>query len=101
MKLWTMSCTQTCRAHAECFKGRRVRSQCIPLVGPVSATAQVRVLEAYVSAHFSNHEFSFGKQDNWIRPGLGGGMAYSNNAETSGLSGSTVSSRYTFPDFLA
>jgi hypothetical protein len=28
-----------------------------------------------------NHEISFGKQDDWLGPGLGGGMAYSNNAE--------------------
>ena len=40
-----------------------------------------RVMEAYVSAHFLNHEISFGKQDDWLGPGLGGGMAYSNNAE--------------------
>jgi hypothetical protein len=38
-------------------------------------------MEAYVSAHLLNHEISFGKQDNWLGPGLGGGMAYSNNAE--------------------
>ena len=40
-----------------------------------------RVMEAYVSAHVLNHEISFGKQDEWLGPGLGGGMAYSNNAE--------------------
>ena len=38
-------------------------------------------MEAYVSAHFLNHEISFGKQDDWLGPGLGAGMAYSNNAE--------------------
>jgi hypothetical protein len=38
-------------------------------------------MEAYVSARLLNHEISFGKQDNWLGPGLGGGMAYSNNAE--------------------
>jgi hypothetical protein len=38
-------------------------------------------MEAYVSAHYLNHEISFGKQDDWLGPGLGGGMAYSNNAE--------------------
>ena len=32
-------------------------------------------------AHLLNHEISFGKQDDWLGPGLGGGMAYSNNAE--------------------
>ena len=30
---------------------------------------------------FFNHEISFGKQDDWLGPGLGGGFAYSNNAE--------------------
>ena len=38
-------------------------------------------MEAYVSGHFLNHEISFGKQDDWLGPGMGGGMAYSNNAE--------------------
>jgi hypothetical protein len=52
----------------------------IPL-GPISATVDGRVMEAYVSAHYLNHEISLGKQDDWLGPGLGGGMAYSNNAE--------------------
>jgi hypothetical protein len=52
----------------------------IPL-GPIAATFGGRVMEAYVSAHYLNHEISFGKQDDWLGPGLGGGMAYSNNAE--------------------
>jgi hypothetical protein len=50
-------------------------------MGPIANTANARVMEAYVSAHLLNHEISFGKQDNWLGPGLGGGMAYSNNAE--------------------
>ena len=52
----------------------------IPL-GPIAAAINGRVIEAYASAHVLNHEISFGKQDNWLGPGLGGGMAYSNNAE--------------------
>ena len=52
----------------------------IPM-GPIAWTTQVRFLEAFVSAHVLNHEISFGKQDDWLGPGLGGGMAYSNNAE--------------------
>jgi Capsule assembly protein Wzi len=52
----------------------------IPL-GPIASTADGRVMEAYVSAHYLNHEISFGKQDDWLGPGLGAGMAYSNNAE--------------------
>ena len=52
----------------------------IPM-GPIANTTNARVMEAYVSARLLNHEISFGKQDNWLGPGLGGGMAYSNNAE--------------------
>src|ERR1035437_8771825 len=52
----------------------------IPM-GPIANTTNGRFIEAYVSAHVLNHEISFGKQDDWLGPGLGGGMAYSNNAE--------------------
>ncbi len=52
----------------------------IPM-GPIAASTQGRFLEAYVSAHALGHEISFGKQDDWLGPGLGSGMAYSNNAE--------------------
>ena len=52
----------------------------IPM-GPISSIARGRVVEAYVSGNFLNHEISFGKQDDWLGPGLGGGFAYSNNAE--------------------
>jgi hypothetical protein len=52
----------------------------IPL-GPISSATNGRVMEAYVSAHYLDHEISFGKQDDWLGPGLGAGMAYSNNAE--------------------
>jgi hypothetical protein len=50
-------------------------------MGPIGAVAQARVMETFVSAHLLNHEISLGKQDDWLGPGLGGGMAYSNNAE--------------------
>jgi hypothetical protein len=49
--------------------------------GPIASATQGRVMEAYVSANYLNHEISFGKQDDWLGPGVGGGMAYSNNAE--------------------
>ena len=52
----------------------------IPL-GPIGSTTRGRFLEAYVSAHFLDHEISLGKQDDWLGPGLGGGFAHSNNAE--------------------
>ena len=63
---------------------------CVPLpvnllstipVGPIATTTDGRIMEAYASAHYLNHEISFGKQDDWLGPGLGAGMAYSNNAE--------------------
>ncbi len=50
-------------------------------MGPIGATADGRFIEAYASSRLLNHEISFGKQDDWLGPGLGGGMAYSNNAE--------------------
>ncbi len=49
--------------------------------GPIASTTNGRVLEAYASVHLLDHEISFGKQDEWLGPGIGGGMAYSNNAE--------------------
>jgi Capsule assembly protein Wzi len=52
----------------------------IPM-GPIAAATQGRFLEAYVSAQFLNHVFSFGKQDEWMGPAQGASMAYSNNAE--------------------
>jgi hypothetical protein len=52
----------------------------IPL-GPTSSSVNARIIEAYLSYNVLNHEISFGKQDNWLGPGVGGGMAYSNNAE--------------------
>jgi hypothetical protein len=52
----------------------------IPL-GPINSITRARFLEAYVSTHVLNHEIALGKQDYWLGPGLGGGFAYSNNAE--------------------
>ena len=49
--------------------------------GPLAAHNPYRLLEATVSAHYLGHEFSFGKSDAWLGPGLGGSMAWSNNAE--------------------
>ncbi|MGD0479755.1 MAG: capsule assembly Wzi family protein [Terracidiphilus sp.] len=49
--------------------------------GPIATATQGRLLEAYVSAQFLNHVFSFGKQDEWMGPAQGASMAYSNNAE--------------------
>jgi hypothetical protein len=60
--------------------GQPYNQATIPL-GPISAKTQFRFLEAYVSAQVLNHVVSFGKQDDWLGPGLGGGFAYSNNAQ--------------------
>jgi hypothetical protein len=49
--------------------------------GPISSTVQGQLLEAYVSAQYLNHIFSFGKQDFWQGPAVGAAMSYSNNAE--------------------
>jgi hypothetical protein len=49
--------------------------------GPIGTATNGRVVEAYASAQLLNHVISFGKQDDWLGPGVGGGMAYSNNAE--------------------
>jgi hypothetical protein len=49
--------------------------------GPIAVAHQGRFLEAYLSAQYLNNVFSFGKQDEWLGPGMGGAMAYSNNAE--------------------
>lgn len=49
--------------------------------GPLAAVTTGRVMEAYLSYQYFNHAISLGKQDAWMGPGMGGGMAYSNNAE--------------------
>ncbi|MDR3742084.1 MAG: capsule assembly Wzi family protein [Terracidiphilus sp.] len=49
--------------------------------GPLNSIARGRWIEAYVGAQVLHHAISLGKQDEWLGPGLGGGMAYSNNAE--------------------
>ena len=49
--------------------------------GPIATSTQGRFLEAYLSAQVWNHVVSFGKQDQWLGPGLGASMAYSNNAQ--------------------
>jgi hypothetical protein len=60
--------------------GQPLQQATIPL-GPIDSTVDFRLLEAYVSAKVLNHEISFGKQDEWMGPGMGASMAYSNNAE--------------------
>jgi len=52
----------------------------IPL-GQISSATQGRFLEAVVSYQYLNHVVSFGKQDQWLGPAQGAGMAFSNNAQ--------------------
>jgi hypothetical protein len=47
----------------------------------IAGVASARVIEANLSAHVAGHEISFGKSDTWFGPGLGGGMAWSDDAE--------------------
>ncbi|MGI4979334.1 MAG: capsule assembly Wzi family protein [Janthinobacterium lividum] len=49
--------------------------------GPLPSQNNFRILEANLSAHVIGHEISLGKSDAWLGPGLGGAMAWSNNAE--------------------
>ncbi len=52
----------------------------LPL-GPIAAQNPFRLVEATLSFHLAGHEISGGKTDAWIGPGMGGGLAWSNNAE--------------------
>jgi hypothetical protein len=52
----------------------------IPL-GPIETADYFRVVEASVSYHLLGHEVSFGKNDQWLSPALGGSMSWSTNAE--------------------
>ncbi len=52
----------------------------IPL-GPINAANYFRVIEASLSYHLLGHEISFGKNDQWLSPALGGSMSWSTNAE--------------------
>jgi len=54
-------------------------SPVIPL-GPLQPANQFTVLAAYVSMHALGSEFSFGRSEEWLGPGLGGAFAWSNNA---------------------
>ena len=52
----------------------------IPL-GPISATNDFRILEVSASYHLLGHEISFGKNDQWLSPAVGGSMSWSTNSE--------------------
>jgi hypothetical protein len=62
------------------FSGYNDPQATIP-TGPIAAQNPFRLVEATLSYHILGHEISGGKQDAWLGPGVGGGMAWSNNAE--------------------
>jgi hypothetical protein len=49
--------------------------------GSIPAYNPFRLREAALSVHVLGHEISGGKSDAWLGPGVGGAMAWSNNAE--------------------
>jgi hypothetical protein len=49
--------------------------------GPLASQNQFRLVEASLSFHLLGHEISGGKNDAWLGPGMGGALAWSNNAE--------------------
>lgn len=49
--------------------------------GLIASQNPLRLIEATLSAHLLGHEVSLGKTDAWLGPGMGGAMAWSNNAE--------------------
>ena len=52
-----------------------------PPGSPISQINRFRLLDTYVGMNFENWQFTFGKQSLWWGPGLGGPMAFSDNAE--------------------
>ncbi len=62
------------------FSGYNDPQATIP-TGPIAAQNPFRLVEATLSYHILGHEISGGKSDAWLGPAMGGGMAWSNNAE--------------------
>ena len=62
------------------FSGYNNPQSTIP-TGPIAAQNPFRLVEATLSFHVLGHEISGGKSDAWLGPGMGGAMAWSNNAE--------------------
>ena len=49
--------------------------------GVIPQVQDFRLLDANLSFNLLKHEISFGKSDAWLGPGVGGAMAWSDNAE--------------------
>ncbi len=62
------------------FSGYNDPQDTIPS-GPIAAANPFRLQEAALSFHVLGNEISGGKTDAWLGPGVGGAMAWSNNAE--------------------
>ena len=62
------------------FSGYNDPEDIIPS-GPIAAANPFRLQEAALSFHVLGNEISGGKTDAWLGPGVGGAMAWSNNAE--------------------
>ena len=62
------------------YSGPNLNAATVPS-GPIAAQNPFRLVEATLSYHLAGHEFSIGKTDAWLGPAMGGGMAWSNNAE--------------------
>lgn len=61
-------------------QGTPYNQSTIPL-GPIGNLTRGKFLEAYAGVRVLGHLVSFGKQDQWLGPGSGGAMSYSNLAE--------------------
>jgi len=64
--------------------------------GPIAAISDGRFLEAYASYRLLNHEISFGKQDDWLGPGIGAEWPTPTTPRTSTFSALTALNRSTF-----
>jgi hypothetical protein len=73
-------CNQNPEMNPNQFGGANCPQATIPQ-GLLPAQNNFRLLQASVGVHAVGHEISFGKSDAWLGPGLGGAMAWSNNAE--------------------
>ena len=62
------------------FSGYNDPQDTIPS-GPIASSNPFRLQEASLSFHVLGNEISGGKTDAWLGPGVGGAMAWSNNAE--------------------
>lgn len=63
------------------FAPPHIPNDTIPYGSTNNAVNTFRLQEANLAVHWWGHEISLGKSDSWFGPGMGGAMAWSNNAE--------------------